>query len=169
MSALDRPDQEANGPIDDVDVATLGEIREMYDLVDPMPPGLVTRVQFALELEEAEFELARICEESRLVGVRSIAEETRTITFDSAVLTVMISLRPVTEDRVRVDGWLAPAGEHRVEFRLPDEKRQTVSDAQGRFVVDDVPRGRLQIVVRLSQQDHHNGSAPVVVTPAVEI
>lgn len=169
MSAFDRPDQVADGPIDDVDVATLGEIRELFDLADPMPSDLVTRIQFAVDLAGVEYEVARILDESQLVGVRSIAEETRTITFDSAVLTVMISLRPVTEDRVRVDGWLAPAGEHKVEFRLAEEKRQTVSDEQGRFVVDDVPHGRLQIVVRLSKQDDHGGSAPVVVTPAVEI
>ena len=171
MSELGGPDISAEAPIDEADLAALRAVRKLYEMTDPVPTGLVERIQFAVDLENLDAEVARVCEESRLVGVRSLEEatETRTITFDCSVLTVMISIRPITEETVRIDGWLAPAGEHRVECRSPDGKRETTADPQGRFVVHDVPHGLLQMVIRLAFHEVQGGTPPVVVTPSIMV
>ncbi|GIG67536.1 hypothetical protein [Phytomonospora endophytica] len=170
MSELGGPDISAEGRIDEADLAALRAVRELYEMTDPVPAGLIERIKFAVDLEDLDAEVARVCEEHRLVGVRSTeATETRTITFDCSVLTVMISIRPITDETVRIDGWLAPAGEHRVECRSPDAKRETMADPQGRFVVEDVPHGLLQMVIRLSWQEVHGGTPPVVVTPSIMV
>jgi hypothetical protein len=73
----------------------------------------------------------------------------RTVTFDSESLTIMLSITPGSPDRIRLDGWLAPAGRHAVELRTSGGPRATTADHEGRFVLDDVSHGLAQLVVRL--------------------
>ncbi len=47
-------------PLDDTDAATLGELRAMYEDLDPMPDDLVERVKFSLALDEMFEEVARM-------------------------------------------------------------------------------------------------------------
>ncbi|WP_344477781.1 hypothetical protein [Nonomuraea monospora] len=128
------------------------EIAGVYRVVDPVPATLVERLQFALALERAlespEFEVLRPQEEDLLpAGVRG-GEDSRTITFDSEILTIMISVSARDEHAVRVDGWLAPPGDHLVELRCGEGAHVVRADDQGRFVLDVVPRGLSQLVVR---------------------
>jgi len=95
-------------------------------------------------------------------------EESRTVTFDSESLTIMISITPTGHDVVRLDGWLAPPGCHGIELRTAGMRRTTTADGQGRFALDDVPHGLAQLVVR------PNGGAAEstrrsVVTPAIVV
>jgi hypothetical protein len=87
-------------------------------------------------------------EKQRLAAGGRGREESRTVTFDSEHLTIMISITPGGHDLVRLDGWLAPAGRHAVELRTSGGPRTAVADADGRFVIDDVPHGLAQLVVR---------------------
>src|SRR3989442_13741924 len=118
MSGDERPPAAAAAePLDELDVAVLGELHSLYGVLDPVPADLVDRVQFALALDDLDVEVVRLREETGLdlAGVRG-DEESRTITFDSDSLTVMISILPLGPDEVRLDGWLAPPAGPRADL-----------------------------------------------------
>ncbi|SEG96798.1 hypothetical protein SAMN05444920_110111 [Nonomuraea solani] len=145
------------------------EIADVYRIVDPVPATLVERLQFALALEaweSPEFEILRMQEEAVLpAGVRG-GEDSRTITFDSEILTIMISVSARDEYAVRVDGWLAPPGDHLVELRTGEGAHTVRADDQGRFVLDVVPRGLSQLVVRQGLDDPAQATI-LAVTPSL--
>jgi hypothetical protein len=144
-------------PFDDVDVAILDEIRAVYSLADPPPPGLDDRVRFAIALENLDVEVSRLQAEVAVGSGARGAERTRTITFDSESLTIMVSIVETTTGRVRLDGWLAPAGALRVELRIaaPDPRdraasQEVIASESGRFVFDGVTHGLAQLLVHPS-------------------
>jgi hypothetical protein len=144
------------------DEALLAELGRVIATVDAPPAGLVERVQFALELEHLDVEVARWERADQLAGVRSTVDQ-GTITFTVSDLTVMINLTKTGRSH-RIDGWLVPAGEHGVEVRVAEHgSTSTVADEGGRFVLDDVPRGTTQIVISVGGAS----SRRTVVTPAV--
>lgn len=158
-------DELAAGEIDDVDIATLNLMRQMYDRLDPTPSGLVDRVAFGITLEALHAEIAEIQRFDALAGVRSEGvSETQTITFTSSTLTTMVTVSPSGPDAVRIDGWIAPGGGVAVELRQGDTTRHTRADSDGRFVFDDVPHGLASFVLRAPD----SASRPVV-TPAIEL
>ncbi|MGW4483865.1 carboxypeptidase regulatory-like domain-containing protein [Amycolatopsis sp. NPDC004368] len=143
------------------DETLLADLGRFLDELDPPPDDLVQRVQFALELENLDVEVARWERAGELAGVRSTA--TGTITFTVSDLTVMINLTRIGKLH-RIDGWLAPAGEYEVEVRVADEGTfSTVADEGGRFVLENVPCGTTQILVHLGEGPHRR----TVVTPTV--
>lgn len=148
MTPLDEPAPPSAGePLDDTDLALLGELRGLYHELDPMPPDLVDRIQFALALEDLDVEVFRLAaEHAAPAGARGV-EESRTITFDSDSLTIMFVITPCGAAAVRLDGWLAPPAAHRVELRTERGSLETSADADGRFAVADVPHGLAQLVV----------------------
>ncbi|MEU8356619.1 hypothetical protein AB0C27_11475 [Nonomuraea sp. NPDC048882] len=142
------------------------EIADVYHMVDPVPATLVERLRFALALESADFAVLRPFEEAGLPsGVRG-GEDSRTITFDSEILTIMISVSARDDHAVRVDGWLAPPGEHLVELRTGGGAQHVRADDQGRFVLDVVPRGLSQLVVRQGLDDPARATI-LAVTPSL--
>jgi hypothetical protein len=137
----------ADEPLDGGDLAILAGIRDAFTGVDPMPADLVKRILFALALEDADVEVCRLREELGMpVGVRG-DEASRTVTFDSDSLTVMVTIGGDGE-AVRLDGWIAPAGHWAVEVRTGDGPVAAIADGMGRFVVDGLPHGLAQLVVR---------------------
>jgi hypothetical protein len=158
------------GPLDATDLALLAEIRAAYELLDPVPADLVQRAQFALELQALDIEVGRLVEAARddaLVGARG-DEVSRTITFDSDSLTIMIRISLAPGGTVRIDGWLAPPAPHEVEVRTLGGAVLARADDDGRFVVEPIPRGMAQLVVRTraaSPQD----DGRTVVTPSIVV
>ncbi|GLY63858.1 carboxypeptidase regulatory-like domain-containing protein [Amycolatopsis taiwanensis] len=143
------------------DEALFAELSRIIDLVDPPPAGLVERVQFALELEDLDVEVARWERAGQLAGVRSSVDQ-GTITFSVSDLTVMINLTKIGRFH-RIDGWLVPGGRHGVEVRVADHgSTSTTADEDGRFVLEDVPHGVTQIVISVA-----GFGGRTVVTPAV--
>ena len=82
----------ADEPLDDADFGVLGDIRELFEAVDPMPADLPERIRFALALRDLEVEVARLAEEDQLTVAARGKEQARTITFDSDSLTIMIRI-----------------------------------------------------------------------------
>jgi hypothetical protein len=157
---------------DDVDRAILGQLRDTYVLADPPPTELDERVRFAIALENIDVEVARL-QEDLLIGSGARGEDrTRTITFDCDSLTIMITIVGVGDDRVRLDGWLAPAARRRVELRVADHSvdggssRVVTTEDTGRFVFDDVAHGLVQLLVRPVEQTDDE-PVPTVVTPSL--
>jgi hypothetical protein len=163
----DRDTNEPTARLDRLDAEILDGIRTLYTEVDPPPRHLVERVQFALELADADVEVFRLGLDHDLVTATR-GEQSRTVTFDSDSMSIMIRLSPGEHGRIRLDGWLAPPAARQVELRSRESALSTEADDQGRFVFDEVPRGLVQLAVNLVEE-----SAParrrVVVTPSIEV
>lgn len=143
--------------IDAVDERILGELAALYAAVDPVPAGLVQRVDFALAVAELEADIAELTR-GDLVGARS--EETDTVTFTSGSLSLMVTT-VVSAHHVRVDGWVTSPGAV-VDVVAEGTTRSATADSAGRFVIAEIPRGRVHFVVR------RDGYRPVI-TPSIEI
>jgi hypothetical protein len=154
----------ADGPLDEADLEILAEIRDLFQAADPMPPDLPERIRFSLALRDLEIEVARLVEEDReMLAVRG-PEQSRTITFDSDSLTIMIRIDQNRDGTARVDGWLAPPQRREIEMKTTADTLSAPSDDQGRFAFTSVPRGTAQLVVRPAEQET-SGSGRSVVTP----
>jgi hypothetical protein len=166
------PDAGSNEPMDDLDFAILDGIRAIFGRADPVPADLPERIKFSLALRDLEAEVACLAaeEEPQLVATRG-AEQSRTVTFDSTSLTIMIRIDPSKKDTVRIDGWLAPPQRREIELRTPAETLCASSDEQGRFAFADVPHGTARLVVRAVEHDQgehdQGGTGSSVVTPAL--
>lgn len=158
-------DDLAAQPIDDADVRVLAAVADMYSTLDPVPDGLVERIQFGITLDALHAEIAELERSSGLAGVRSGEPATaQTITFTSASLTTMITITVLSTERARIDGWLAPGARATVSLRTASGAHEATADDDGRFVFADVPRGLGQLVVRPAD----GSDRPPVVTPSIE-
>ena len=163
----------ADESLDDVDLELLDGIREVFQAIDPMPADLPERIRFCLALRGLEIEVARLAAEDSQpsLAVRG-AELSRTITFDSDSLTIMIRIDANRDGTVRIDGWLAPAQRRELELKTAAESLHVSSDDQGRFAFARVPCGTAQLMVRPAEPgpdgaDGSEGSGRSVVTPAL--
>ncbi|WP_433259988.1 hypothetical protein ACQPZF_22530 [Actinosynnema sp. CS-041913] len=145
MTTID-PDS-PRGPLDDLDLQILREVRWLWESVDPMPGDLLDRVRFAVELEDSDVEVVRITERREVAGVRGDVRS-RLITFAGDTLDFMVNVQARGDGTLRVDGWLSPPAEHPVEVRTSDGRFRTRSNGEGRFVLDRVPCGLVQFVIR---------------------
>lgn len=156
----------AVGELDAVDAAILAAIGAHYADVDPMPEGLVERVQFALTLDSLHTEIAELQRLS--AGSLSYrgedADEVQTVTFTSTSLTTMITITPGAAGTIRLDGWIAPGAGVAVELRQEHGTTTTTADEDGRFVFESVPRGMAQFILRSPEA----GRVPVV-TPSMQL
>jgi hypothetical protein len=162
------PDDAPDRQLDDFDFEILDGIRAMFERVDPMPAGLPERVRFSLAMRGLETEVARLAseEDPRLVGARGTGQS-RTVTFDSASLSVIIRIEENKNGSVRVDGWLAPAQPRKIEMQTPAQTLSVSADEQGRFAFTEVPRGTARLVVVGAAARDQGGGGPSVVTPAL--
>lgn len=150
-------------PMDDSDSVLLAEIEQLLTHVDPVPSSLVSRVQFMMALEEVTAEVSRMREEFEPASAVVRGEETsRTITFDSSALTVMITVRELENGHVRLDGWLSPPAERQIVLRTSVDRLHRAADELGRFVFERVPCGLAQLVIQTGTEPEST-----VVTPAV--
>ena len=151
-------------PLDDLDQAVMDRLARVQDALDPMPADLLDRVRFAMDLESLDVEVARFAALETGAGVRD-TDGVRTMTFEAETRSVMLTVTPARDGTVRLDGWVAPASGDDVEVRAVSTTRRTTCDAQGRFVVDGVPHGLVQVVVRPAA----GGGGRSVVTPGFEV
>jgi hypothetical protein len=157
----------AAADLDPSDLALLSSIRSYYDERDPVPEGLVERIQFEITLDALRTEVATLTQlDMAAAGTRGTATETvRTITFSSDSLTTMVTLAPLGDGTVRVDGWAAPGAGIRIDVLLPDGPRSTYADEDGRFVFEGVPCGLAKFVLYVP----HDSEFFTVLSPAIEL
>lgn len=156
--------------LDATDDLLLADVATMLDTVDPVPDDLVERIRFALALDEVYDEVARM---SRVLddalSVRTEltdATRTETLTFSAEALTAMVTLSPAGPGRVRVDGWVSPAGVRRVGLRMQGLDDEVRTDETGRFVAEAVREGFVQLVFHPLGPDDDGG---LVVTPLFKV
>jgi hypothetical protein len=154
-------DPGADEPMDDLDAAILAGVREYWTAVDPVPPDLVDRIQFALDLANVDVEVSRLTELEKVAAARG-DERSRMITFDSESMTIMITVVSDAAGVRRMDGWLTPAACHSIELRTDEQTLRTESDVNGRFAFGSVPSGLVQLVVRRDETQ-------TVTTPAFSL
>ena len=162
------PDDAPGQRLDDFDFTILDGIRAIFERVDPMPAELPGRVRFSLAMRGLETEAACLIaeEDPRLVGARG-TEQSRTVTFDSASLSIIIRIEENRSGSVRIDGWLAPPQRREIEMQSSAETHRVASDDQGRFAFGEVPRGAARLVVVGAAERGQSGRGPTVVTPAL--
>ena len=158
-------EQLAAEPLDREDLALLASLRAYYEEHDPVPKGLVERIQFELTLDALQAEVATLTQlDLASAGTRSAATESvRTITFTSESMTTMVTITPDGEGSVRIDGWAAPGAGIRVEILLADGSRETYADDDGRFVFEQLPPGLAKFAL------HPADGSTTVVSPTMEL
>jgi hypothetical protein len=157
----------ADEPLDDADFGLLSDIRQMFEAADPMPADLPERIRFNLALRDLEIEVARLAaEEHDLAAAARGTEQSRTITFDSDSLTIMIRIEANRDGTARADGWLAPPQRREIEMKIASDSLSVTSDDQGRFAFARVPHGTAQIIVRPAGPGPGEAGRSVV-TPAL--
>ena len=161
----------AAAPLDDVDAATLEQVRALYDAADPVPVDLVERVRFSLALDEMFDEVARMTrvplDAMGVRGDQAAGTRTETLTFSADQLTAMVTVSRVGPGRLRLDGWLAPPGPFRVRIRIQGgPERDVVADEQGRFSFDRLEEGFGQLSFHPLGDDD---AAHAVVTPLFQL
>jgi hypothetical protein len=143
----------------------LARLRAVYELLDPPPQELDERVLFAIALDNVDVEVGRLQRELLAGSGARSTEHSRTITFDSERLTIMISIVDRSDGLVRIDGWLAPAAPLRIELRLAARAGTFVrADDAGRFVFDRVVHGLAQLIVHPVDD-----ASRTIVTPALTL
>ncbi len=157
---------EAAAALDTTDQALLDEVGNVLAAVDPVPDDLVERVRFALALDEVFEEVATISRvpEDTLAVRSDLAEavRTETLTFTADRLTAMVTLSASGRGRVRVDGWVSPAGVRRVSLRMQGADEAVSTDESGRFAADGLRSGFVQLVFHTLGSE---AGGPSVVTP----
>ena len=159
---------------DETDEAILAQLRDVHALLDGPPVDLDDQVLFAIAAAGLGAEIARFQDEQLVGSGARGTERSRTVGFDADSLTIMVTVIDVPDDRIRIDGWLAPGGRWRVEVRLrgegPDAAESSTSvtaDDSGRFVFPAVRHGLAQFVVHRRPGGTDPGST--VVTPSVRL
>lgn len=157
------------GELDLEDAGILAQLRDVFELLDPVPDGLVDRIQLALELEDWDGRLTEL-ELVSLVGatVRGAVETetnapTATYTFASQGLTVVLRVAGIAGDR-RLDGWVAPGRAYRVEIWQGADVCDALCDDSGRFVAAGLSSEATTVVIH--NEEMHDGS---FVTPEIDL
>ena len=154
--------------IDDLDVAALRQLRELFAHSDPVPSGLTERIKFELTVQALHAEVAELTD-SALLATRGAKVEpmpTESVTFNAASVSLMVTVSASDlEGRVRVDGYVTAPGAS-VEAVSADGSTLVDTDANGRFVLDDLPHGPIHFVIRVDPDDE---SARPVITPTIQL
>jgi hypothetical protein len=159
----------AGEPLDADDERVLAELDAMHDIVDPVPPDLDERARFALRAGNLDFEISRLYDLSAAGAGARDEDATRTVTFESPTLTIMVTVTDLGGGRRRLEGWVAPPDEVAVELRVGTTTREESFRAgaeNGRFVFADVSSGLAQFHVRRAG-DGHPGISGIVTSPVV--
>lgn len=158
----------AKGTLDDTDLRILDQVAMAFQAADPMPTDLPERIQFFLALRGLETEMARLGaeEDEQALAVRG-AEQSRTVTFDSNSLTIMIRIDSNSDGTARVDGWLAPPQRREIQMKTTAETLSVLTDEQGRFAFASVPRGTAQLIARPAGHGSRNAGPSVITPPLV--
>jgi len=148
-------------------------VRSAYSAADPVPDGLVERMQSAAAAEAAdagfafELELMTLLERSdELVGARSTGMGSAyTLRFVHGEIDLLLRVAG-DGDSARVDGWVVPPEPMTVRALLDSSASPAaaVVSETGRFELTGLPSG----LVRLRLEPHDPARSPFA-TPTFEI
>lgn len=136
--------------------ALLQVVREVWTEHDPVPEGLVQRMQAAVtaELEVAATDLdaellVLVSREEMLTGARGSAAYT--LRFSSGETDLLVRAVETTKGKARLDGWVSPPRAVSVTATTVPETGSAwsaLSDDTGRFEFTDLPTGMVRLQLR---------------------
>lgn len=149
----------------------LGVVRQAWNALDPVPEGLVERMQALVASEDADldYELLVLVERSReLAGTRG-GSPAYTLQFAHGDVALLVRAAGAEEGTAgaRLDGWLAPAVAMTVRAARVDDgggEWHVEADHRGRFEFKNLPSG----LFRLFLTPRDAGARPFG-TPAFEL
>ena len=148
-------------PMDDIDIAILDALHQTLTLADPLPPHLVSDIEFSLSLAAMNAEFALLADEP--LGVRApTAESAASVTFTSSTMTLMVVIGR-DDGQLRIDAWVSGGG-ITVELIQGAERTAQVSDVNGRVSWFPVQPGLARFLIAPIT----SGGRPVI-TPAIEL
>jgi hypothetical protein len=148
-------------PMDDIDLAILDALHQTLTLADPVPPHLVSDIEFSLSLAAMNAEFALLADEP--LGVRApTAESAASVTFTSSTMTLMVVIGR-DDGQLRIDAWVSGGG-ITVELIQGAEHTAQVSDVNGRVSWFPVQPGLARFLIAPIT----SGGRPVI-TPAIEL
>jgi hypothetical protein len=157
--------------IDEIDLANLERVRDLYARADPVPAGLLERLKFAITVQALHAEVAELMDSALLAtrgpGTGTEATRVESVTFSAPAVSLMVSVSPAGghADRVRIDGYVTTPGAW-VEAVVTTGSISVETDANGRFVIDDLPHGPIHFVIRVDPSDE---TVRPVITPTMEV
>jgi len=155
------------GPSDD---DLLDTLRRLVAAVDPVPGDLLFTIGVAgLGVEVCELVSMSSGAPGSPVGAGVAGgfrgdEQTTRATFESPSLTIMLEWSPGPSGAVRLDGWLAPPSACRIEIRTAEGLQTVETDEGGRFAVQRLHRGQVQL--RVCSSSRQADAFRTVVTPS---
>lgn len=156
--------------VDAQDLSNLRAVRDLYAHADPVPSDLTERMKFAITVQALHAEVAELMDSALLLtrGAEARTEPTPTdsVTFTAASVSLMVT--PSDDDetgRIRLDGWVTVPGAT-VEVVTTEASRCEKADADGRFVLGDLPHGPVHFVIMTDPADQ---AIRPVITPTIQI
>ena len=149
-------------------------VRQVWEEHDPMPEGLIERMQAVTQTEailadtDLDYELLVLVERSaELAGARGTAAYT--LRFAHGETEVLLRTDRDDTGQARLDGWIAPAAAMRVRASEVTDRGEGASwevetDTNGRFEFADLPSGLYRLWLTPLDSD-----AVAFGTPAFEI
>ena len=139
----------------DHDDDLLAELKRVVGTADPVPPSVLEAARAVLDWRLADSILAELAYDSALddrplAGVRHGGGGPRMLSFEEAGLTIEVEVHPARET-ARLVGQLVPAVEAVLTVRHHGGEDDVEVDGRGRFRVEGVASGPLQLVVRLAE------------------
>ncbi len=160
---MNRIDELAAGPLDEVDEQILDSLGKIVSANDPVPAALTDQVKFALTVEALGAQVAELLDPVP-AGVRSAYDTITTVTFSGADLTVLLTLDSEHRPRRRITGWLSTP-DATVQVHGPDGEVSAEVDEDGRFEVDFSRTGLVHLVIQPTGEP----PARPVITPPIQI
>lgn len=141
-----------NEQLDAHDERILGQVRDLYKALDPMPRDLTHEVKYALTVAMLEAEVAELTRTPAALARSTTepGERLRTVNFTGQRLSLMVTVGEEEPDgTLRLDCWVTLGGAL-VEHHPRDEEqrvRAATADEFGRLVLNDVPPGPAHFLV----------------------
>lgn len=149
---------DADAPLTDDDLALLAALAEAQEAADPMPPGMLDRIVWAVSLELMNAELAVLTSDA----LQPARAEVDTLTFTASTTSLMVTWAPCDEG-VQVAGWITGGGV-RVDLHTSTAVYTSTSDATGRLEWPAMHPGSVRFVIHPVRAGDR-----AVATPFVEI
>lgn len=149
---------DADAPLTDDDLALLAALAEAQEAADPMPPGMLDRMVWAVSLELMNAELAVLTSDA----LQPARAEVDTLTFTASTTSLMVTWAPCDEG-VQVAGWITGGGV-RVDLHTSTAVYTSTSDATGRLEWPAMHPGSVRFVIHPVRAGDR-----AVATPFVEI
>lgn len=156
--------------IDARDLANARAVRDLFAHADPVPTDLTERIKFAITVEALHAEVAELMDSALLATRRADPGNdptpTDSVTFTAASMSLMITATSNDEtSRVTIDGWVTAPGAQ-VQAVTTEGEQSQIADADGRFVMDDLPHGPVHFVI---VTDPDTATARPVITPTIQV